>query len=181
MNDSDSYAKGVVGMDLDILAQSGSTVLIGAMASDAWQMAKSGFARLLGRSNAAEIEVLEGRLSRMQAKIEALEGEEREKEMAAQQIKWRGAFEDYLAEHEEAATEFDAFLQSLKQRHPDVGMREQGFQINTGDITAYTGGVSAAFIKGDVSTRTRDDAVTQRPPGPSGPPAQTHSANPDTP
>lgn len=86
------------------LASAGGTALIGAVANDTWQLAKTGFGRLLGHGDQAQTATTEERLERTRAAIESA-GSDSEQVKAEQCTAWRVRLEDFLAENPGAAEE----------------------------------------------------------------------------
>lgn len=94
------------------LASAGGTALTGAVATDAWQMTKNGFARLLGRGDQAKIATTENRLERTRVAVESA-GTDMERVKTEQQIEWKVRLEDFLTENPETAEELHSLLDQI--------------------------------------------------------------------
>ncbi|MEV6523615.1 hypothetical protein AB0M43_16820 [Longispora sp. NPDC051575] len=95
------------------LAAAGGTALVGAMVTDGWAAAKSGFAALFGRRSPADVATYEGRLDRAAARLAALEGEPLAVESAALARTWRDRLEELLVEEPDAEAELRTLVERL--------------------------------------------------------------------
>src|SRR5262245_52061792 len=89
---------GGVTEELLALAASGGSALVGAVASDAWRVAKLGVGRLFGRGDADRVAAAEARLERTKAEIEAA-GKDAEGVRQRQEVVWTARLSDLLDDH----------------------------------------------------------------------------------
>ncbi len=96
------------------LAAAGGTALVGAAATDAWQTARSGFARLLGRGDGNRELTVATRLDHMAARL--TEQSDREREQVRQELvtAWTARLSDFLEERPELATELRELIGRLR-------------------------------------------------------------------
>lgn len=97
---------------LAALAGAGGTALIGAVATDGWQAAKRGFARLIGRGDPNRTAAVEERLESTRAVVERADpGDDRVR--LEQRAAWTARLEDLLAEHPESADELRTLVEQV--------------------------------------------------------------------
>ncbi|MEV6375476.1 hypothetical protein [Micromonospora musae] len=106
---------------LSALAGAGGTALVGAVATDSWQLAKRGFSQLFGRGDQGRAAVIEGRLERTNSVVGAAVQDERVR--LEQQAAWTARLEDLLSDHPEAAEELQTLVEQLTQA---AGARSAG-------------------------------------------------------
>ncbi|MEU8335985.1 hypothetical protein [Micromonospora tulbaghiae] len=106
---------------LSALAGAGGTALVGAVATDSWQLAKRGFVQLFGRGDQGQAAAVEGRLERTRSLVEAAPQDERVR--LEQQAAWTARLEDLLNDHPEAAEELQALMDQVTQA---TGTRSAG-------------------------------------------------------
>ncbi|MEV4759453.1 hypothetical protein AB0J86_30770 [Micromonospora sp. NPDC049559] len=97
---------------LAALAGAGGTALVGAVATDGWQLAKGGFARLFGRGDQDRTAAVEERLERTRIALEAA-GPQRERAQLEQRAAWTARLEDLLADHPDSAEELRALVEQV--------------------------------------------------------------------
>ncbi|WP_167517382.1 hypothetical protein [Micromonospora orduensis] len=112
---------------LSALAGAGGTALVGAVATDSWQLAKHGFAQLFGRGDQTRAAAVEGRLERTRSVVEAVPQDERVR--LEQQAAWTARLEDLLSDHPEVAKELQALVEQVTQA---AGTRSAGHVIQHG-------------------------------------------------
>jgi hypothetical protein len=83
---------------LQQLATSGATTLVGAAATDVWQQARKGFARLLGRSDSGQEELAAKRLDALTAAVEQADVSERDMVRRLLLPAWQTELRDLLKE-----------------------------------------------------------------------------------
>ncbi|TDB81056.1 hypothetical protein [Micromonospora sp. KC721] len=130
-------------MDTDWLVQlatSGATTLVGAAATDAWQQARLGFARLLGRGDAGRQELVTARLDRLASAVEQADAAERD--LVRQQLlpAWQARLADLLEEDPAAAATLSGLRDELQSQLPAV--QRQWVQ----HITASAAGATAQGV-----------------------------------
>ncbi|MEU4763771.1 hypothetical protein AB0H12_10985 [Actinosynnema sp. NPDC023794] len=137
------------------LAAAGGTALVEAATTDAWQKAKSGFARMLGRGDEGRVAVIEGRLESTRAELEPLSGVELERAREVRAAEWTTRLRDTLEEHPDSADALREVLDELAAAGVAVSARTGDHSLVVGrDMSnvSRTGGVSAGVIHGNVST-----------------------------
>jgi hypothetical protein len=153
-------------MVLMALAMLAAQTVVAAASTDAWQTAKRGVARLLGRGDPERERLADQRLDETREQLQtAPPGQELEQTRASLETVWQTRLADLLEEHPDVAGDLQALLDQIQAQLPAVSVSVAGHSAAAGrdmSITASGGGVAAAVIHGDVS-----------PPGPTHPgPAQ---------
>ncbi|MFI6234026.1 hypothetical protein ACIBD9_10780 [Micromonospora sp. NPDC050784] len=97
---------------LGALAGAGGAALVGAVATDGWQLAKRGFAQLFGRGDQSQAAAIEERLERTRAVLEAASSQD-ERVRLEQQAVWTARLEDLLSDHPEAAEDLHALVEQI--------------------------------------------------------------------
>ncbi|MFS8477990.1 MAG: hypothetical protein FWJ93_03290 [Micromonosporaceae bacterium] len=114
---------------LATLAMTGATTLVAAMATSAWDFARSRVAALLGRHGDGDVEA---RLQRSADRVSA--ASEPETVRREQVTRWRDDLVDVLREHPDAQDELRALIAELRTRIPQPA--QQWMQ----QVTAHAGG-----------------------------------------
>ncbi|GIJ66616.1 hypothetical protein Voc01_015330 [Virgisporangium ochraceum] len=138
---------------LATLAATGAAALVGAAATDAWQSARAGFARLFGRGETGRQELAERRLDVVEAEIVEAAPDERDAVRQRHSAVWQTRLADLVEEHPELADELRALVADVTGQLP-AGQR-QWVQTNV----ARDHGTVFAVQGGDLH-------VTDRPPSP---------------
>lgn len=100
------------------LAASGATTLIGAAATDAWQQARTGFARLFGRGD-ADREALSGRrLDALTAAVEQADASNRDRVREQLLLVWQTRLADLLEEDPDTVELLRGLRDELQERLP---------------------------------------------------------------
>jgi hypothetical protein len=94
------------------LAAAGGTGLVQAVATDAWTVARTGFARLLGRGDRSREAVVEQQLERTRVEIQTA-GPRSEQVQLAQQAAWAARLEDLLADCPDLAGDLRTVLEQV--------------------------------------------------------------------
>ncbi|MEV4766035.1 hypothetical protein AB0J89_25765 [Micromonospora chokoriensis] len=97
---------------LGALAGAGGTALVGAVATDGWQLAKHGFGQLFGQGDQSRAAATEERLERTRAAVEAA-GPHDERMRLEQQAAWTARLEDLLSDHPEVAAQLHSLLEQV--------------------------------------------------------------------
>lgn len=105
---------------LAALASAGSAAVVTAMATDGWETAKHGFARLLGRGDRARIASLEEQLDRDRAALTGLTAGQLERAQEISEADWRARLTDLLEAIPEIEAELRAWLASVGRSTPSV-------------------------------------------------------------
>jgi hypothetical protein len=152
----------------DVLAESlmalaalaGNTV-VAAATTDAWEAARRGFARLLGRGDPQRTAVAERRLGQMHEQLTGVTGADLESAQAALEAQWVTRLADLLEEDPGIEDDLRGLVQDIRTALPPGVVSAAGHAVAAGrdvNVTASGGGVAAGVIHGDVA-----------PPGPSRP------------
>ena len=150
---------------LGALASAGGTALVEAAASDAWEKARAGFARLLGRGDKRREAVAEGRLDATRAQLAPLSDAELDRMRQIQIGEWTTRLRDFLEEHPDGAAELRDVLADLAKAGVTVPTAAGDHAVAVGgsqSIVATTGGVAAATIDGNVTTGNPPAPVADR-------------------
>jgi hypothetical protein len=133
------------------LAGAGGAALVGAAATDAWQSARAGFARLLGRGDARRRELAETRLDATAAEVQRVGDAGREEVRRVLVSAWQTRLADLLAEDPDAAEELRALTEQIIAALP-AGRQTWARAVHTGAIIQTGGGVAnTGVVMGDVS------------------------------
>ncbi|MEU1754499.1 hypothetical protein ABZ436_17770 [Micromonospora matsumotoense] len=111
--------------ELLALAGAGGAALVGAVAQDAWGLAKTGFVRLLGRGDQARENAVTQQLERTRGAVEAA-GADGDRVRAQHEALWTGRLEDLLIERPAAAAELEMLV---RQVAASVGVRSVGHVV----------------------------------------------------
>ncbi|MDQ4033901.1 MAG: hypothetical protein M3332_17315 [Actinomycetota bacterium] len=133
---------------LAALAAAGGTAVVGAMATDAWQAARSGITRVLSRSGSPRQEVIEAQLDEDAGVLERTREADRDQIRQELLPVWRRRLGDYLQQHPDAAEELGELVDQVREQLPS----SQQAWVN--DVTVQAG--RDAFIAG------RDQTFDQR-------------------
>jgi hypothetical protein len=140
---------------LAALAAAGGTAVVEATTTDAWQQAKAGLARLLGRGDERRTEVSLGRLDATRAELVPLTGDELRRAREVRAAEWTTRLRDVLEEDPDSAEDLRRLLDDLAAAGVAVSATTGDHSVVVGgDVSnvANTGGVAAAVIHGKVTT-----------------------------
>lgn len=140
---------------LAALAAAGGTAVVEAATTDAWQRAKAGLARLLGRGDERRTEVSLGRLDATRAELVPLTGGELQRAREVRAAEWTTRLRDVLEEDPDSAEDLRRLLDDLAAAGVTVSATTGDHSVVAGgDVSnvANTGGVAAAVIHGNVTT-----------------------------
>jgi hypothetical protein len=143
-----------------VAALAGSTVVTAAT-TDAWEAARCGFARLLGRGDPGRAAVAERRLAETHEQLAGVAGAELESARAALEVQWATRLADLLEEDPGREDDLRALVQDIRAILAPGAVSAAGHAVAAGrdvNVTASGGGVAAGVIHGNVA-----------PPGPSRP------------
>ena len=143
-----------------LAALAGNTVVTAAV-TDAWESARKGFARLLGRGDPGKAKLAEERLAETRDRLTQAAGADAEQTRAALEAQWVTRMRDLLEEDPGVEADLRALVQEIQARLPAGMVSAADHSVAAGrnvNITASGGGVAAAVIHGNVA-----------PPGPTHP------------
>jgi len=134
------------------LAGAGGAALVGAAATDAWQFARAGFARLLGRGDARRRELAETRLDATAADLERAGDAGRDEMRQVLLSAWQTRLADLLSENPDAADALRALTEQITAALP--AERQTRVQaVRTGAIIQTGGGIAnTGVVMGNVNT-----------------------------
>jgi hypothetical protein len=145
----------VSGDALVTLAQWAGQTVVAAAVTDAWEAARSRFARLLGRGDAGRTEAAERWLARTREQLTpAVPGQDLERVRDAQAERWAGRFADLLDESPGLEAELRVLVEEVAARLPTETMSAPGHSVAAARdimITASGGGVAAGVVHGNVA------------------------------
>jgi hypothetical protein len=146
---------------LMVLATLAGQTVVTAAATDAWEAARRGFARLLGRGNARQEQLAEQRLEQTRRQLTGPAGTDLELARAVLAAQWATRLADLLEEDPGAEADLRALVQQIQEALPAGMVSATDHAVAAGrdvNIGASAGGVAAGVIHGDVA-----------PPNPPGP------------
>jgi hypothetical protein len=145
-------------MALAVLA--GNT-LVTAVVTDAWEAARKGFAKLIGRGDPDKTEAAERRLEDTHALLAQASGGDAEQVRAALVAQWTTRIADLLEDDPGVEGDLRALVEQVRAQLPAQAVTAMDHAIAAGgdvNISASGGGVAAGVIHGNVA-----------PPGPTRP------------
>ena len=138
---------------LPLATLAGRTVVTAAV-TDAWEAAKRGFARLLGRGDAERTELAEHRLEQTRERLTSIPAAELDLVQSQLETTWQTRLLDLLEEHPETAAGLRALVEQVQAQLPAGVVSAAGHGVAAGrdlSITASGGGVAAGAIHGNVT------------------------------
>jgi mannose-6-phosphate isomerase class I len=122
-------------MMLDAIVTAGATTLVAAMATDAWQSARSGVARLFGGRDRAQEAIVEAQLDSNAALVAAAEDTEQARHVLIPM--WQLQLGQLLQQDPEAADELqrlvDQIRGALPQAQKDWAQKVQNVVVHDGE------------------------------------------------
>ncbi|MGW1196569.1 hypothetical protein ACWD4B_12065 [Streptomyces sp. NPDC002536] len=139
------------------LASTGALALVNAVATDAWQGARAGFLRLLGRGEAERERVVASRLDEVATQLERASEEHQDQVRETLLVVWRARLADLLEEQPDTVGEMLTLVAQLQAVLPDAQPQVRGavgtgsaFSANTGGLNiTNTGTVGDITLQGD--------------------------------
>ena len=148
------------------LASLAGQTVVKAAVTDAWEAARRGFARLLGRGDPTQEQLAERRLDETREQLTEAVGTGLEQARSALAARWATRLADLLEEDSDAEADLRTLVQQIQAALPAGMVSADDHAVAAGrdvSIKADRGGVAAGVIHGNVA-----------PPGPTGPgPATT--------
>lgn len=142
----------------------GNTVVTAAV-TDAWETARTGFARLLGCGDPAKTKLADERLAETHDQLTQATGADLEQTRAALEAQWVTRMRDLLEEDPGVEADLRALVEEVQAQLPAETVAAADHAVAAGrdaNISADRGGIAAGVIHGNVA-----------PPGPIRPgPAQ---------
>jgi hypothetical protein len=135
-----------------LAALAGNTVVTAAV-TDAWEAARKGFARLLGRGDPGRTKAAERRLEETREQLTGATGADLERTRAALEAQWATRLADLLEDDPGAEADLRALVQQIQTQLPAGMVSAADRSVAAGrdvNISASGGGVAAGVIQGDV-------------------------------
>lgn len=139
--------------DLVALASLAGNTLVAAAATDAWEGARRGVARLLGRGDPGRTKLAEQRLDDTRQQLTEVAGVDVEQVRAALAERWAGRLADLLEEEPGAVADLDGLVRQIQAGLPAGQVAAAGHAVAAGrdvNISAAGGGIAAGAIHGNV-------------------------------
>jgi hypothetical protein len=136
-----------------LAALAGNTVVTAAV-TDAWESARKGFARLLGRGDPAKIRLAEERLAETRGQLTQATGADMESARAALEAQWMTRMRDLLEEDPGVEADLRALVEEIRAGLPAGMVAAADHSVAAGrdvNITASDGGTAAGVIHGNVA------------------------------
>lgn len=136
-----------------LAALAGNTV-VKAAATDAWEAARKGFARLLGRDDPDKTKLAERRLAEAHDQLTEAKGADLDRVRAALEAQWVTRLADLLEEDPGVEADLRALVQEIQAQLPAGMVSAADHAVAAGrdvNIQASGGGIAAAVIHGNVT------------------------------
>jgi hypothetical protein len=143
------------------LASLAGNTLVAAAVTDAWEDARHGVARLLGRGDPDRAKVAERRLDETRSQLTAIGGADLEQAQAVLAAQWATRLADLLEEDPDAEADLRALVEQIRTELPAGMVSAADHSAAAGrdmTIKASGGGIAAVSIHGNIA-----------PPGPTDP------------
>jgi hypothetical protein len=137
-----------------LAALAGNTVVTAAV-TDAWESARKGVARLLGRGDPAKTRLAEERLAEMHDQLAEATGTDLERTQAELEGQWVTRIRDLLEENPGVEADLRALVREIQAQLPAGMVSAADHAVAAGrdvNISASEGGVAAGVVHGDVHT-----------------------------
>jgi len=131
----------------------GNTVVTAAV-TDAWEAARKGFARLLGRGDPDKTKLAERRLAETHDQLTEAKGADLDRVRAALEARWVTRLADLLEEDPGAEADLRTLVQEIQAQLPAGVVSAADHSVAAGrdvSITASGGGTAAGVIHGNVA------------------------------
>ena len=136
------------------LASLAGRTVVAAAATDAWEAASRGFARLLGRGDPRQTELAEQRLEQAREQLTGVPAADLERVQSRLEAAWQARLQDVLEEHPEIAADLQVLVDQIQTQLPAEAVSAAGHGVAAGrdvNITALGGGVAAGTVDGNVT------------------------------
>jgi hypothetical protein len=135
-----------------LAALAGNTVVTAAV-TDAWESARKGFARLLGRGDPVKTKLAEERLAETHNQLAQATGTDLERTQAELEGQWVTRISDLLEEDPGAEADLRTLVQEIQAQLPAGMVSAADHAVAAGrdaNISASESGIAAGVIHGDV-------------------------------
>jgi hypothetical protein len=136
-----------------LAALAGNTVVTAAV-TDAWESARKGFARLLGRGDLAKTKLAEERLAETRDQLTPATGTDLEPVRAELKAQWVTRMRDLLEEDPGVEADLRTLVQEIQAQLPAGTVSAADHAVAAGrdvNITASGGAVAAGVVHGNVA------------------------------
>ena len=136
------------------LASLAGQTVVKAAATDAWEAARRGVARLLGRGDPKQEELAEQRLEQTREQLTGPEGTDLDQARSALAAQWATRLADLLEEDPYAEADLRALVNEIQRALPAAMVSAADHAVAAGrdvNIGASGGGVAAGVIHGNVA------------------------------
>ena len=136
------------------LATLAGNMVVTAAVTDAWEVARKGFARLLGRGDPHRTNVAEQRLEATHDQLTNVTGADLERVRAALEAQWTTRLADMLEEDPGMEADLRALVEAVQAQLPAGMVSAADHSLAAGrdvNISASGGGIAAGVIHGNVA------------------------------
>jgi len=136
------------------LATVAGDALVSAAMTDAWEAARKGFARLLGRGNPDKTMLAQQRLQETSDQLARATGADLERTRATLKTQWVTRLADLLEEDPDAEADLRTLVAEIQAQLPAGMVFAADHAVAAGrdvNITASGGGIASGVIHGDVT------------------------------
>jgi hypothetical protein len=136
-----------------LAALAGNTVVTAAV-TDAWEAARSGFARLLGRGDPDKTKLAEQRLEETHEQLTEAKGADLEQLRTALETQWTTRLADLLQEDPGVEADLRTLVEEIRAQLPTEVVSATDRSVAAGrdvNVRADRGGVAAGVIQGNVT------------------------------
>ncbi len=136
----------------NLVSLAGQTVVTAAV-TDAWEAARHGFARLLGRGDPGKTKLAEQRLAATHDQLTEAEGADLERARTALEAQWVIRLADLLEEDPGIEADLRTLVEEIQARLPARVVSAADHAVAAGgdvNIKASGGGVAAGVVHGNV-------------------------------
>ena len=152
----------VLAESLMALASLAGQTVVRAAATDTWEAAERGIARLLGRGDPGQEQLAERRLEETREQLAGAAGTEGEEVRAALAERWATRLADLLEENPAVEDDLRILVQRIQKELPTVMVSAADHAVAAGrdvNIGASGGGVAAGVIHGNMAPQSPSWAV----------------------
>ena len=122
------------------LASLAGRAVVDAVATDNWETAQRGFARLLGRGDAKQTRLAEQRLEETREQIIGAAGTDVRLIRAALEVGWAGRLADFLEENPDTEADLQALVQEIQIVQPDETVSASNHAVSANGAASTVNG-----------------------------------------
>jgi len=123
------------------LAALAGRIVVDAVATDGWETAERGYARLLGRGDAKQTQLAERWLEETREQVAGGAGADMEMIRTALAMRWAGRLADLLEENPDAEAEMRALVREIQAALPAEKLSVSNHAVfSNGDVSSYAAG-----------------------------------------